>query len=46
MEMFELKEAGHMTAMEKMSKLMADASTMQDWLEKKREEFEGLPNEA
>ena len=26
MEMFELKEAGHMTAMEKMSKLMADAS--------------------
>jgi predicted small metal-binding protein len=46
MEIFELKEAGHMTAMEKMSKLMADASTMQDWMEKKREEFEGLPNEA
>ena len=45
MEMFRVKDAAHITAMEKMSTLMADTAAMQDWMQSKREEFESLPSD-
>ena len=46
MKMFEMKDSGHMAAMEEMSKLMVDTAAIQDWMEKKCEELERLPNET
>lgn len=40
-EMFQKGDEAHMKAMEKMRKLMQDSDAMQEWMDRKRKEFEG-----
>jgi hypothetical protein len=43
MEMMQTGDKEHLIAMEEMRKLMSSSEAMRDWLEAKRKEFEGLP---
>ena len=42
-EMFEQKDEAHLRAMQEMGELMNDPEMMQQWMEKKRNEFNALP---
>ncbi|HBX65143.1 MAG: DUF1059 domain-containing protein [Balneola sp.] len=42
-EMFQQKDEAHLEAMQEMSEMMNDPEAMQKWMEKKRKEFENLP---
>ena len=44
MEMFQQKDEAHLRAMQEMSELMNDPEAMQQWMEKKKAEFEALPD--
>lgn len=41
-EMFEKSDVDHMNAMEQMKEKMSDPKAMQEWMEKKHEEFDAL----
>ncbi len=43
-EMYQKGEPAHLEAMNKMEGLMKSPTAMQEWFEKKRKEFEALPN--
>lgn len=43
MEMFKKGDASHLVAMNEMQKLMTSPDSMNQWMENKRKEFEGLP---
>ncbi len=43
MEMFQKGEPSHLEAMNQMQKLMTSPDSMNQWMEGKRKEFEGLP---
>lgn len=45
MEMFATGDEAHLKAMEKMKDLMNDPAAMKEWIEKKRKEFEALPED-
>jgi hypothetical protein len=45
MEMFKLKDADHLQAMEKMKSLMSEPKAMATWYEQKRLQFEKLLDE-
>lgn len=45
MEMFQRKDEAHMEAMNKMQELMQDPNAMKEWFEKKKQEFEALPED-
>jgi len=45
MEMFQKKDEAHLRAMNKMQELMQDPDAMKEWFEKKRQEFEALPED-
>ncbi len=47
MEMFQKNDADHIEAMQKMRAMMvsADSDAMQKWMDKKRAEFDALPEE-
>lgn len=42
-EMFQKGDEAHLQAMEAMKEKMNDPKAMQEWLDKKREEFNALP---
>ena len=46
MEMFRKKDKAHLEAMNKMRELMvsADSNAMKNWMKRKKEEFNALPN--
>lgn len=46
MEMFQKNDKPHLHALQKMRELMQseDSNSMQEWLKKKREEFDALPH--
>jgi len=44
MEMME--DSDHKQAMDKMSEMMTDQEAMQTWMEKRKQEFEALPNQS
>jgi predicted small metal-binding protein len=44
-EMFEKCEEEHLKAMEKMSELMEEPDALMEWFEKKKLEFDALPEE-
>ena len=44
MEMFGQGDAAHLQAMQEMQQLMKDPRAMQTWFEKKKQEFEKLPD--
>lgn len=44
-EMFKQGDEAHMKAMQEMSEMMNDPDAMQKWMEKKRLEFEALPED-
>lgn len=41
-EMFEQQDEAHIQAMQEMRTLMQDPEAMQQWMDEKRKEFEGL----
>lgn len=43
-EMFEQGDEAHLEAMQGMRELMQDPEAMQQWMDKKRKEFESLPH--
>ena len=43
MEMFQLKDAAHLDAMNKMQELMKSPSELKEWFESKRKAFDALP---
>jgi len=43
MEMFQKGDEAHLTAMEEMKELMKSPAAMDDWFQKKRIEFDALP---
>jgi len=45
MEMFQKKDEAHLKAMSEMQALMAKPGAMREWLEKKKKEFEALPED-
>ncbi|MGB5830592.1 MAG: hypothetical protein WBG92_01190 [Thiohalocapsa sp.] len=45
MEMFQSKDEAHLKAMADMQKLRQKPEAMKDWFEKKKKEFEELPEE-
>ena len=45
MEMFHQKDEAHLRAMQEMSELMNDPEAMQQWMAKRKQEFEGLPED-
>jgi hypothetical protein len=45
MEMAEMSDRGHLEAMEKMTELMDNPQAMQEWMERKRKEFNALPED-
>ncbi|MBT4446912.1 DUF1059 domain-containing protein [archaeon] len=45
MEMFAVKDAAHMEAMQKMMDLMKDPVAMKAWFEERKQEFDGLPED-
>ncbi len=44
-EMFEQNDEAHLRAMQQMRVKMGDPEAMQQWMEKKRQEFEAQPEE-
>lgn len=44
MEMFRQGDAAHLKAMQKMQELMKDPGALNTWFEKKKQEFETLPD--
>lgn len=44
MEMFQKGDKAHLDAMDKMKELMQKPQAMKEWMEKKRKEFEALPD--
>ncbi len=45
MEMYQKGDEEHLKAMAKMQELMKSPSAMTEWFEKKRKEFEALPDD-
>ena len=45
-EMFKQGDEAHLKAMQEMSEMMNDPEAMKQWMEKKRKEFESLPDES
>jgi len=45
MEMFQKGDQAHLNAMNEMRELMKATDAMKDWFEKKRREFEALPED-
>jgi len=45
MEMFQSGDQAHLAAMEEIQSLMADPAAMQRWFNRKRQEFDALPDE-
>jgi hypothetical protein len=45
MEMHEKADEAHMKAMQEMSEFMHDPEAMKEWMEKKRKEFDDLPED-
>ena len=45
MEMFQKNDEQHLVAMSKMQKLMKSPDAMSEWFEKKRKEFNELPED-
>ncbi len=45
-EMFQKKDEDHLVAMNKMQELMQQPESMQAWFEKKKEEFDNLPEDS
>jgi hypothetical protein len=43
-EMYKKGDTDHLKAMQEMSEMMNDPEAMQQWMEKKRKEFENLPD--
>ncbi len=43
-EMFKHGDVDHLQAMQEMSEMMNDPEAMQQWMDKKRQEFEALPD--
>ena len=43
MEMFQKKDEAHLKAMNEMQELMKDSESMKAWFEKKKKEFNALP---
>ena len=44
MEMFEKNDEAHLAAMDKMKELMQNPEKMNEWFDKKKTEFESLPD--
>ena len=44
MEMFQNGDEAHLKAMETMNEMMQDPKAMQEWMDKKSEEFDALPS--
>lgn len=44
-EMFKQGDEAHLKAMQEMSEMMNDPEAMTQWMEKKRREFESLPED-
>ena len=44
-EMYEKDDEEHIKRMEEMTELMNDPEAMKDWMEKKKKEFDELPDE-
>jgi hypothetical protein len=44
-EMFQKGDEAHLKAMDKMKELMNDPGAMKEWMENKRKEFDGLPED-
>ena len=45
MEMFEIKDDAHLKAMKQMQERMLKPEAMKEWFEKKRQEFDALPED-
>lgn len=45
MEMFQENDEAHLKAMNDMQELMKEPEAMKDWFEKKKKEFEALPED-
>ena len=45
MEMFEISDEAHLTAMDEMRELMQKPEAMEAWFESKKKEFEALPED-
>ncbi len=45
MEMFQQKDEAHLKAMDRMKELMQKPEAMNEWFEKKRQEFENMPED-
>lgn len=45
MEMFQTGDKAHLEAMNQMQKIMSSPEGMNQWMEKRRKEFEGLPDD-
>ena len=45
MEMFQSGDRAHLEAMNEMKELMESPSDMKEWFEKKKQEFESLPED-
>ena len=43
-EMFQKEDEAHLKAMEQMKEKMNDPRAMQEWMDKKRQEFDALPS--
>ncbi len=43
-EMFEQGDDAHLQAMQEMRELMQDPEAMQEWMKRKMQEFDSLPN--
>jgi len=46
MEMFQKKDEAHLKAMGEMQQLMKSPDAMKAWFEKKRKEFDALPDKG
>ena len=44
-EMFQQNDPAHMKVMQEMGEMMKDPKAMQDWMDKKRDEFNQLPED-
>ena len=44
-EMFKQNDPAHMKVMQEMGEFMKDSKAMQDWMDKKRDEFNQLPED-
>ena len=46
MEMFQKGDEAHLAAMQKMKGLMQEPGAMETWMDKKRQEFEAMPDDV